>query len=104
VEDVQRVFGVAWAQVVELEPRVETLLGRARMAGADCRTMADVARAFGPLRNELAGLIGFAGEHQRHPLLGGPGAYEVAYWKLYDALAGSLPGGAGGAEAAPTNH
>jgi hypothetical protein len=103
VDDVQRAFGVAWAQVAELEPRVETLLGRARTTGAHCRTMADVGRAFGPLRNELAGLIGFAGEHQRHPVLGSDGAYEVAYWKLYAAVAGSVPGGAGGAEAAPAN-
>jgi hypothetical protein len=104
VDDVQRVYGVAWAQVVELEPRVETLLWQARTAGAHCRTLADVARVFGPLRNELAGLIGFAGEHQRHPVLGSDGAYEVAYWKLYDAVAGSLPGGAGGAEATPANQ
>jgi anti-anti-sigma regulatory factor len=103
VEDVQRAFGVAWAEVVELEPRVEALLGRARMAGAHCRTFAEVARAFGPLRNDLAGLIGFAGEHQRHPLLGSDGAYEVAYWKLYDAVAGLLPGRPG-AEAAPANQ
>ena len=104
VDDVQRAFGVAWSQVAELEPRVETLLGRARTTGAHCRTWADVGRVFGPLRNELAGLIGFAGKHQRHPVLGSDGAYEVAYWKLYDAVAGSVPGGAGGAEATPANQ
>jgi hypothetical protein len=103
VEDVQRVYGVAWAQVVEMEPRVESLLWSARLAGANCRTFTDVARVFGPLRTELARLVGFAGKHQRHPVLGSTGAYEVAYWKLYDAVAGSLPGGAGGAEAAPAN-
>ena len=88
LNDLQRAFGVTWGQLVELEPRVETLLGRARRAGAGCRTLTDVARGFGPLRDELAGLIGFAGRHQRHPVLGSTGAYEVAYWKLYDAVAG----------------
>jgi hypothetical protein len=102
VDDVQRAFGVTWGEVVELEPRVEALLGRARRAGAHCRTLADVAWAFGPVRDELAGLIGFAGERQRHPVLGSDGAFEVAYWKLYDAVAGSLPDSPdGAAEAAP---
>jgi hypothetical protein len=92
VDAVQRVFGITWAQIVELEPRVETLLPRARRAGSGCRTLADVDRVFGPLRNELAGLIGFAGEHQQHPLLGSDGAFEVAYWTLYNAAAAVLPG------------
>jgi hypothetical protein len=92
VDDVQRVFGVTWAQIVELEPRVETLLPRARRASVACRTLGDVDRVFGPLRNELAGLIGFAGEHRRHPLLGSDGAFEVAYWTLYNAAAALLPG------------
>jgi hypothetical protein len=92
VNDVQRTFGVTWAQLVEGEPRLETLLGRARLGGARCRTFTDVERAFGPLRNELAALIGFAGKHHSHPVLGSAGAYEVAYWNLYNALAGSSPG------------
>jgi hypothetical protein len=53
-----------------------------------------VARVFGPLRNELAGLLGFAGKHRRHPVLGSVGAYEVAYWKLYHAVAALVPAGA----------
>jgi hypothetical protein len=87
VNDVQRTFGVSWGQLVELEPQLEVLLGRGRQAGARCRTVADVDRGFGPLRNELAALIGFAGKHHRHAVLGSAGAYEVAYWKLYDAVA-----------------
>jgi hypothetical protein len=88
VSDVQRTFGVTWGQLVELEPQLETLLGRARLGGARSRTFADVDRAFGPLRNELAALIGFAGKHHSHPILGSAGAYEVAYWNLYNAVAG----------------
>jgi hypothetical protein len=98
VDDVQRTFGISWGQLVELEPRLETLLGRARQAGARSRSFADVDGAFGPLRNELARLIGFAGKHHRHPVLGSVGAYEVAYWKLYDAVAGSVSGRAGAQE------
>jgi anti-anti-sigma factor len=49
-----------------------------------------------PVRNELAGLVGFAGRHHRHPVLGSVGAYEVAYWKLYGAVTGLLPARAGG--------
>jgi hypothetical protein len=92
VNDVERTFGVTRGQLVELEPQLETLLGRARLTAAGCRIHPDVKRVFGPLRNELAGLIGFAGKHHTHPVLGSAGAFEVAYWKLYNAVAGLLPG------------
>jgi anti-anti-sigma factor len=92
VDDVQRAHGIAWSQLVELEPRVQTLLWQARQVGASCRTFADVDRAFNPLRDKLTSLLGFLGKHHRHPVLGSVGAYEVAYWKLYDAVAGLLPG------------
>jgi hypothetical protein len=46
------------------------------------------------VRDELAGLIGFASKHHWHPVPGGVGAYEIACWKLYDAVAAWLPGGA----------
>jgi hypothetical protein len=101
VDDVQRAHGIAWSRLVELEPQVETLLWRARQAGAGCRTTGDVDRAFNPLREELTSLIGFLGKHHRHPVLGSAGAYEVAYWKLYDAVAGLLAGCTGGPEEPP---
>jgi hypothetical protein len=91
LDDVQRMHGVTWAELVEREPEIESLLWQARSAGARCRSVADVNRAFGPLRNELAGLLGFNGKHHRHPVLGSIGAYEVAYWKLHYAVAGFLP-------------
>ena len=94
VSDVQRTFGVTWGELVEAEPQVESLLWRAREGGAHCHTFADVARVFGPLRNELAGLLGFAGKHRRHPVLGSVGAYQVAYWKLYDAVVALVPASA----------
>jgi hypothetical protein len=102
VNDVQRTFGVSWGQLVELEPQLKTLLGRVRLAGARCRNSADVDRVFGPLRDELAALIGFAGKHHSHPVLGSAGAYEVAYWKLYGAVARLLSGG--GAREAPAKQ
>jgi anti-anti-sigma regulatory factor len=100
VDDARGGVGLTWAELVDLEPRLETLLLRARGAGAGCRTFTDVNRVFGPVRNELAGLIGFGGQHHRHPVLGSTGAYQVAYAKLYDAVAGLLPGPAVCAEIA----
>jgi anti-anti-sigma regulatory factor len=91
VYDIQRTYGVTWDQLVELEPQLGTLLWRARMAVAKCSTLADILRVFGPICDELAGLIGFAGKHHRHSVLGSTAAYAVAYWKLYDAVAGLSP-------------
>ena len=104
-DDVQRTYGgVAWAQLVELEPQLESLLWRARSAGAPCRNFADVDGVFAPVRNELAALIGFTGQHHGHPILGSSNAYAVAYWKLYDAVAGLLPGHADNAAEAPETN
>jgi hypothetical protein len=64
--------------LVELEPELETLLGRMRVTDARRGTFRDLDRGFAPLRNELATLIGLAGKHHRHPILGSAGAYEVA--------------------------
>jgi hypothetical protein len=91
VYDVERTYGIRWCQLVDLEPRVQELLWRAREAGAGCRGWADVQRLFSPLRHDLAGLLGFSGRHRRHPVLGSVGAYEVAYCKLYEAVVGLLP-------------
>jgi anti-anti-sigma factor len=84
--------GVTWPRLIELEPQLETLLWQAREAGANCRTSIDVNRNFGPVRDKLAALIGFAGRHQRHSVLGGSEAYQVAYSKLLDAVAGLVSG------------
>jgi hypothetical protein len=101
VNAVQRAFRITWDKLVELEPQLETLLRRAQTAGAGCRTFTDVDRVFGPVRNELADLIGFSGKHHNHPVLGSVAALEVAYWKLYDAVAGQVAGRDTGAEARP---
>jgi hypothetical protein len=58
----------------------------------------DVDRVFAPIRNTLAELVGFASKNRCHPVLGGPQAYQIAYWKLYDAVAGLLPARARRAE------
>jgi hypothetical protein len=100
VNDVQRTFGISWSHLVELEPLLETLLERVRLAGPGRRTITDVDRVFGPLRNELDALIGFAGKHHRHPVLRSVGAYEVAYWTLYDAVVRLLSGRAASAQEA----
>jgi anti-anti-sigma factor len=101
VNHVQCTDGVSWVQLVELEPQVLELLWRARLAGASCRNSLDVERVFGSVKHELAGLIGFAGKNHKHPVLGSVGAYQVAYGKLYDAVAGLVPHRAAGPQQAP---
>jgi hypothetical protein len=90
-QDMERRHGIQWGQIVELEPDLQQLLWEARSAGADCRSWLDVNRIFSPLRDRLAQRVGFAGKHRDHPVLGTIGAYEVAYWRLHDAVAGLLP-------------
>jgi hypothetical protein len=93
--DLERRFGVTWRDLAELEPGLTELLWSARQACVTCRRWSDVDRVFSPIRNTLARLIGFAGKNYGHSILGSLGAYQVAYWKLYDAVAGLLPGRSG---------
>jgi hypothetical protein len=103
--DLERRSGITWRDLAELEPKLADLLWGARQAGVTCRRWSDVDRVFAPIRNTLAELVGFAGKNHGHPVLGGPGAYQIAYWKLYDAVAGLLPGRATSAERVPdTQH
>ena len=94
--ELERLHGVTWHDLAEMEPRLGELLWRALQAGVGCRGWSDVERVFSPIRNAVAELAGFAGHNHRHSVLGSTGAYQVAYWKLYDAVAGLLPGRAGG--------
>jgi hypothetical protein len=100
IQDLERISGITWRDLTELEPRLGELLWEARQVCVTCRRWSDVDRVFPPIRNTLAELVGFAGKHHGHPILGGPGAYQVAYWKLYDAVAGLLPARATAAEEA----
>jgi hypothetical protein len=87
----EKLFGVTWRDLVELEPALEVLLLTAHETSGNCRRWADVDRFFVPTGNRLSRLIGFAGRNHRHPVLGSTRAYEIAYWKLYEAVTGSLP-------------
>jgi hypothetical protein len=91
IHDLERAFGVTWSELARLEPRLDELLWQARADGARCRRPEDVAGIFASFRDALVDLVGFTGRHTRHPVLGSVGAYEVAYWRLYDAVAGLLP-------------
>jgi hypothetical protein len=93
--DVERLSGMTWGDLTTLEPRLEELLWAARHASVTCHQWSDVDRVFAPIRNALADLIGFAGKHHRHLVLGSVGAFQVAYWRLYDSVAGLLPSHAG---------
>ena len=76
--------------LVELDSRLAALLWEARRLCVPCGRWSDVDKAFAPIRNSLAALVGFARNGRRHPVLGSAEAYQVAYWKLYDAVAGLL--------------
>jgi hypothetical protein len=89
--ELERAHGVTWGQLTELEPRLSELLWKARQDGAHCRCREEVSRVFVPFRSAVAELLGFQGRHRDHPILGSVGAYEVAYWRFYDAVAGLLP-------------
>jgi anti-anti-sigma factor len=91
VQDLERAHRVAWGQLAELEPRLAELLWQARAAGAGCCGWEDVERVFAPFLNAVAELVGLRGRHHNHPVLGSVGAYEVAYWRLREAVAGLLP-------------
>ena len=91
VQDVEHSRGVQWAELAGLEPELNRLLWRARQIGGAIRSWSEVGDAFAPLRSEMAELVGFSGRRREHPVLGTVGAYDVAYWKLYDAVAGLLP-------------
>jgi anti-anti-sigma factor len=91
VQSLERAHGLTWGELVGLEPRLAELLWQAREAGASCRAWEDLPRVFTPFRNAVAELVGFRSRHSRHPILGSVGAYEVAYWRLHEAIAGLMP-------------
>jgi hypothetical protein len=91
IHDVERTHGLTWGELAGLEPRLEELLWQARSAGGRCRAWKDVEQLFAPFRAAVAELVGLRGRHHNHPVLGSVGAYEVAYWRLHDAVCGLLP-------------
>ena len=91
IRDLERTHGITWHELVDLEPKLAQLLWESCRACVNCRRWPDVDRIFAPIRNSLAELVGFARRHHRHPVLSSHGAYEVAYWKLHDAVSALLP-------------
>jgi anti-anti-sigma factor len=98
VHDLERKHGITWGDLVGMEPRLAELLWQARSAGARCRGWEEVRQAFAPFRNAVAEVVGFQSKHRGHPVLGSVGAYEVAYWRLHDAISGLLPRSGNGCE------
>ena len=88
--DLERAHGVTWRELVELEPKLGELLWAARQTGATCHNWSDVKGLFTPFQNALVGLVGPSERHLRHPVLASAGAYEVVYWRLYDAITKSF--------------
>jgi hypothetical protein len=99
--DLEQIHAITWFELAELEPRLQELLWQARKVGGACRQWSEVDRAFAPIRNSLTELVGFGRRNPQHSILCGTEAYQVAYWKLYDAVAGLLRRCPGVAEEAP---
>jgi hypothetical protein len=91
LHDLERSHGVTWNELTALDPRLNELLWQARAAGVACDCQEDVRRVFAAFRNALYDLVGFRSGHASHPVLGSVGAYEVAYWRLHDAVSGLPP-------------
>jgi hypothetical protein len=71
-------------------PVVEIKPGQAREHyGAEVYA---VHSRFTPFKNDIVWLVGFAGKHRGHPVLGTHKAYDVVYWKLRNAVAGDRRG------------
>jgi hypothetical protein len=101
VRDLERSHGITWNELADLEPGLPQLLREARQASLFCRQWSDVERLFAPIRAAVVEMVGFASSNCRHTVLGGLGAYQVAYWKLYDAVAGLLPSRNAGVRTGP---
>jgi anti-anti-sigma factor len=86
----EREHGVTWEELTAREPELTALLGQAQHAAVACRSGEGADWVFSPFRRRLSRLIGSQGKHHEHPVLGSPGAYQVADHKLRDAL-GRLP-------------
>jgi hypothetical protein len=90
VQDVKHERGLHWRQLADLEPRLYSLLWRARQEGVACESWPQARAVVVRLASELTSLVGFQGEHHRHPILGSVAAYEVAYWMLVEAVTSRL--------------
>jgi hypothetical protein len=90
VADLERIHDLTWGQLVGLEPQLAELLWQARAAAAGYQDRQDVRRVFAPFRQAVTELVGWQGRHRSCPLLGSVAAYEVAYWKLHETVAGQL--------------
>ena len=97
--DLERIYGITWHDLVDLEPKLARLLWESRQASVICRRWSDLERVFAPIRNSLADLVGYGRRRRWHAVLAGREAYEVAYWKLHGAVAALLPHSAGMADA-----
>ena len=82
---------LTWEALVELEPRLEGLLGRVLAARPIRRRGANYEGIWGRFKDPLSDLVGYFLPSSRDPRLRSTEAYDVAYKKLYDALHDSGP-------------
>lgn len=87
VKTMERMHGLNWSELVQMEPELGRLLTFARMVGDCCMNWRDVDRGWGQFKDRIADVVGYLGRHRSHPVLGTVGAYDVVYWKLHNAVA-----------------
>jgi anti-anti-sigma factor len=87
----ERTYSLRFTTLIDLEPRLQSLLWDARQAGARCRNSSDFKLAISFVQNRLAGVVGFSSANCNHRILGSVGAYQVVYWKLLRTVAECVP-------------
>jgi hypothetical protein len=88
VKRIEELYGITWDRLVELEPRLESLLVDARASRPDRRSGRNYEIAWGELKDPIATLVGFHRIDDCDPALKTRAAYEVAYTKLLEELHG----------------
>ncbi len=83
VKEMERIHGLHWEQLVEIEPRLDQLLESAR--SVFCRNWEDVHRGFSQFKTDIHHLT--RSIVNRYPSLEGHAVYDVMYWKLHNAVA-----------------
>ena len=86
LEQTETPVPLTWEVLVELEPRLESLLNRVLAARPTRRRGANYEGIWGQFKDPLSDLVGYFLPSNRDPRLRSTEAYDVAYKKLHNAL------------------
>lgn len=87
-KQLEELYGITWEHLVEMEPRLQSLLHDAEQSGANTDEH-NLEIGWGRFKCPLSDLVGFhrpRRKHESNPLLRSVGAYEVAYHRLHYAF------------------